>query len=190
MNCQDFQEQWFEYLDGSLPTRTHQAIEQHLAACPACRQDLVQHQQLAKKISGQLFQSVKSLALDKTVRSRVLASLQTQPAPVRGEKFPGSLWRPFAWATGLACLLVASLILSNYFHGTRQERSGSETRLAAAPMPVSIRVARVETTYTSCVQGGFVTDALVCRTNFVNQTLWANASSKPVPKGFLNKMSL
>jgi hypothetical protein len=30
----------------------------------------------------------------------------------------------------------------------------------------------------------------VCRTNFVEQTLWADAPSKPLPKGSANKLSL
>jgi hypothetical protein len=188
MNCQDFQEQLFEYLDGTLPAVNNQEIEQHLASCLACREYLAKHQQLAKKISDHLCQSVESLALDRATRRRVLASVPTRAALVPRQNFLAQLWPPLAWVTCLACLLAAGFILSNHFRGTRLSSSGP--RLSSAAVPVSVRVARVEATYTFRAEGGFVTDALVCRTNFVEQTLWADAPSKPLPKGSANKLSL
>jgi len=190
MNCQDFQEQLFEYLDGTLPTGTHQDIDQHLAACLTCRQALAKHRQLARTLTDQLCRSVESVTLDAAVRCRILAALPTRAAPADSEKFLAHLWRPLAWAVGIACLLVAGVLLGNYWFGARHDKSWIGPRVSSKPVPVSIRVARIETTYTFRKEGEFVTDTLVRHTNLVCETIWANLPSKPAIKGPANKMSL
>ena len=47
MNCQDFREQLFDFMDGTVPAGTRRKIRQHLAACAGCRQMLKEHRQLA-----------------------------------------------------------------------------------------------------------------------------------------------
>lgn len=62
MACRDVQAKLFEYLDGELPEREREAVEQHLPRCPECR---------------------AAAGLEETFRGRYLAPLRPLPAPAR-----------------------------------------------------------------------------------------------------------
>ena len=44
ITCADLEDRIADYLDGSLPGHEHQALEDHLHECRACREFLAAHQ--------------------------------------------------------------------------------------------------------------------------------------------------
>jgi len=88
MNCQDFQECLFDYVDGTLPTGVHAETDAHLAACEQCRKTLAQHGQLARHLSAQLRQSAQSLPLAPEARNRLVAALLDPAAKTARRRVP------------------------------------------------------------------------------------------------------
>lgn len=99
MRCLDL-ERLYAYLDGELAGRNKQAVEEHMAACPACREALEERRHLL-----QAAETLPDLELPGDFAKTVLDRIPFAPAP-RTAKTKASLWRLVA-AAGTATFGVA-----------------------------------------------------------------------------------
>jgi len=172
MNCRRFQDELYEYLDGSLSPRAQAAAEQHLAGCAGCRQALQAERETAQCLSNTFRGATESLQLPPEVGCRVVAALAQQrcaPDEPRGEAI---FWHRWAWP--LAAAASGLVLLAGFFFFARApgpEMPRPHPHLAGEG--VSIQLSYVVPTYTFRREGGFVVDALTYQTNVVNQKLRA-----------------
>lgn len=102
MNCDETQQRLAAYLGRELDPSTREAVEAHLASCPACRAD-------AEALT-EVIRSVADLPVEEPPRGFSDAVM----ARVRGESRPASLWKRLflpPWTTlpayATACVVVA-----------------------------------------------------------------------------------
>jgi anti-sigma factor RsiW len=168
MNCRLFQNQIFEYLDGSLPPRAQVAAEEHLSACAACRLALSREQQTAQSLSDEFRNASASLRLPQDFGHNLLSALANE-RHARDEQ-PGIVlfWRRLAWP--LVAAAAGLLVLAGALFLMRAPGPGmARPRPRSAGSGVTVQLSYVVPTYTFRQEGGFVIDALSYRTNFVNQ---------------------
>lgn len=182
MNCQEFQNELFEYVEGSLAAREQAAADEHLSQCSVCRQAVERERQAAQFLYEGFRQSVESLVLRTDVRRRILTALEGECAKnVYGGGFIG-FWNRFAWPLGIAAalLLVAAIVGINHFSGGRGvgPEAGSVV-LIEDSYRVPIHKFRAE--------GNLVTDDISYETVVVSETLWAE---KPVREKQKKKVTL
>jgi anti-sigma factor RsiW len=99
MNCTQFQDQLFDYLDGTVPDPVRAEIAAHLAACSACAGRVASERAAAERFSA----ASRKFQLDPALRTR-LTALLSEPRPAR---FPW--WRvlvPLAAAVGIGVLVM------------------------------------------------------------------------------------
>lgn len=175
MNCQDFQEQWFDLLDGTLSAGTRRDIDHHLAACDACRESLRAQRAMARTLSRQFRQNTEALRLKPEIRQRILSALpkasasepeRRSAAPVRSllECLVRVFRRPaLSWSLA-TCLLAAAVVIATRWLAPQNALAAESSVITSA------RVPHVVTSYTFQRQGQFVTDALVARAEIVHET--------------------
>jgi anti-sigma factor RsiW len=176
MNCGRFEREIYEYLDGSLSPRAQAAAEEHLSTCAACRQMLSQEQQAAQSLSNHFRRATDSLQLPPGFGHQVLAELVLEDRPAREHQVIPLFWRRLAWP--LAVAASALVLLGGFFFFVREPgpRLG-RAQPHSSGNGVTVELSYVVPTYTFRMQGGFVTDALSYRTNFVNERLPASRAS-------------
>lgn len=181
MNCQRFQEQLEEYLDGALSSREQAAVEQHLEACDACRQATSERQQFGAALAGRLRSCTGLLTLPPEARRRIIAALgdgsasRPEPTPIV------SLWQRLAWPLALAAgVVLAGFVAVRFIFPVQGSREGAVfSRPHMAPGGVSIHVTYATPTYVFRREGALVTDVLTWQTTVVNQRLWAIDDPRP-----------
>jgi anti-sigma factor RsiW len=192
MNCRRFQNRLYEYVEGSLSSRTQAAADKHLAQCPACRRAVHQEQQVSLRLSDRFRQDTETLALRPEVRHRILTALDHKSAPpTEGESIVG-LWRRLVWplAGAVILLLIVAFLLLNYFSGSRvpdaetARSNGHDNRST-----VSIQVSYCVPTYKFRQEGNLVVDTLTCEPVVASGTLWVG-SEELGPKNQERKMLL
>jgi hypothetical protein len=154
MNCRQFHDLLYEYVEGSLSAETQAAAGEHVAGCHGCRQAVRHEQQCAQFLCGHLQQDIKTLALHPEVRRHILAV----PRPNQ-ESIP-SLWNRFAWPAGIAAsgLLVAAILLINHS--------------PAAPLAVSIEDSYRVPVCKFHQEGNLIVDTVSYETIVASETLW------------------
>lgn len=151
MNCEEFQELMFEYLDGSLSAGERETSDAHLGRCRVCQQALQQEQQRAQFLSKGLRQEMAALTLNPGLRGHIEHNLISRPKVV--------LWARFAWPLGIAAslALVAAILLAG--------------RSAAASRPVNVEASYREPVHVMRKEGNRIIDTMTFETVSVNQTL-------------------
>jgi anti-sigma factor RsiW len=174
MNCQDFQNQMFEYVEGSLSVDTRAVADKHLAGCADCRLALRKEQQIAQSLLDRFQQDTKSLALCPEIRRRVLAT--PNPRLITG------LWHRMAWPLGIAAslLLIVKVLLVHHFPGVPMEDPN-------AASTVSIDVSYQAPTHKFHKDGNLVLDTVSDQTVAISETLW---TTKPLREKQEKKMPL
>ena len=170
MNCRRFQNDLYEYLEGTLSPRARAAAEKHLADCAACRQRLGEEQRVARSLADGFRRAVEPLQLPASVGRRVLAAMADEGRAARGVQGNVLFWRRLAWPLALAASVL--LLLGGWVFLLRAPGPGGarpEPRLAKSD--VSVQLSYVVPVYTFRQEGGFVIDALTYQTNIVNQRL-------------------
>jgi len=152
MNCQDFQNQLYEYVEGSLSADAQAEGDKHLAECHTCQQAVSQEQQRARFLFNRLQQDTKTLVLGPEIRRRILSAPQRQP---------GILWNRFAWPMGVAASLLLIVAILPVKHSP------------GAPPVVSIEVSYRVPTCKFRQQGNLVLDSSSFETVVVSDTLWS-----------------
>ena len=126
MNCENFQDKLYEYVEGTLYTGEHDKAEEHLAVCVACRQAVQQEQKLAQRLSNQLQQSTEVLTLRPDIRRNILAVSNDKAASPATAESIFDLWK---WlrlaAVPVSLLLAGALLLAIYFYNTRGRQTNS-----------------------------------------------------------------
>jgi anti-sigma factor RsiW len=118
MNCGQFQNRLYEYVEKTLPANEQAAAQQHLAGCATCQRAVQQEQAMALKLSARLHRRTEGLSLDPEHRRNILAAARSSvPSPGVWESMV-ALWNRFAMPAGIAlALAVVALIVSSHFSG-------------------------------------------------------------------------
>jgi len=120
MSCKNIRKQFSEYLDEALSPERRAALEEHLAACPHCRQELAKWRQVVQAVRAL---PERSVGESFTRNVMVAVSEQKKARPRRRRLI--SMWPGLAAAAVLA--LVASVTLVVY---PRRREPGEPTRTA------------------------------------------------------------
>ena len=174
MNCGGFQKRLEDYLDGALSRRARDGAETHLSGCAACRQALARRAEMARRLSGQLRESVRGLQLTPEVRQRVLRGAAAESKAKWPNLAGWSVRPPWRWGVlGGAALAVVLLML-------RQNVFAPRKPVAQAPAPSP---AVIEASYRVPVrffrkEGDFVRDTLAYQTVILNARLSAEKSER------------
>ena len=120
MNCQDFPNELFEFVEGSLPLRHRRAAEEHLASCPACRLQLQQEQQMAQALAREFQHLTAELTLPADFSERLLATRHPS-APEKTVLLRDAvhaLWLRLLWpVTMTACVILVCLRAGHLYPG-------------------------------------------------------------------------
>jgi len=182
MNCRRFQNQVYEYVDGTISALQRAAAERHLARCGACRQAVHREQQLAHVLSARLRHDAESLTLRpglwREVQSAIAADGITPPpwASIVG------FWRPFAWpfATVVSLLLMVGMRVFHPFSGARvHEMDATRSHGRDDQSAVSVQVSYSVPVRIFRQDGNVVIDTIASQTVVADETLW-NASHAAV----------
>ena len=170
MNCREFQDELYEYLEGSLSLQHQAAAEQRLAQCAACRLAFQGERETARRLSNTFRGATDSLRLPTDVERRVVTALAQPRGVAEKPRTELYFWRRWAWPLTAAAAGLLGLVGFYSFvqvPGLRMARPPSHQAGEGALVQFSY----VVPTYTFRREGGFVVDALTYQTNVVNQTL-------------------
>jgi anti-sigma factor RsiW len=198
MNCHQFQDKLYEYVEGSLRAEAQADADKHLAGCAACRQRVQQEQEMARSLSEGFQRATAGLELPVEVGRRVLAAVAAEwEHPTSNIQHPTSRGVPWGvdWMLGVRCwlldvckmsrlagpaalaataaVLVAGLVLLTPL--SRPLRGDSQPRLARGG--ISVQFSFVAPVYTFHHEDGFVVDALTSQTTEINERLQPDVAS-------------
>jgi anti-sigma factor RsiW len=135
MNCESFQNELHEYVDGILSAGARADAGQHLAGCDACRRLLQKEEQLARVLAVRLRQSSEALALAPEIRRNILAAARdTSTTPTAAESIT-NLWRYWlrlAAIPAVSLLVIAAFLFAPRFSGKHAIQKVQKP----APLPV------------------------------------------------------
>lgn len=139
MRCERVRFLYDEYSQGTLPVSTLSRVEEHLAACPSCRDQYDQNDTIADVIRKSAEVAHPGPAYFEDLHSRVLAALDEPETrhladPAEIIDIPSTQWRrPLWWVGGVAAaaLLAVSLVASR-----QPEKSQLAARLEPQPPKV------------------------------------------------------
>jgi predicted anti-sigma-YlaC factor YlaD len=163
MNCQEFNERLYEYLDEALPTNVQAAAREHLQLCEDCRRALEREKVMAQSIESSLNLATARLSVGPELRRRIIEAPRARPVA------PGIfflIWQWFAlksirFAGAAAALLVSILLFVGLYNRPHPA--------AKSPSPVApnnnleicvIDVPFYTETHLLQQQGGHVVDAI------------------------------
>ncbi|HEY1787340.1 MAG TPA: zf-HC2 domain-containing protein [Verrucomicrobiae bacterium] len=179
MNCRRFQNELFEYVEGTLSADALAVAEKHLTECETCRRAVEKEKRVASVVSSRLRQSSQALTLSPEIRRNILtASRQIGSGPTRTESLI-DLCRYWIRITAIpaAMLLIAGVFLAVHFSGAKSHETNMP-RAVAVTSPVGknpqISVS-VQMSYRSPrrefhQEGNVVLDAFVSETVVINGT--------------------
>jgi anti-sigma factor RsiW len=169
MNCREFQNEMFEYLEGSLSAGARAAAEKHLAQCAGCGELVSRQRRFAQSMARELERATGSLRLPPEVGRRVVAKVREQASPPAERSGWAWLWRrlelPLAIGT---CALV--LLGGMWLVPHQRVREAVPAQAGVARRSVSVQLSYVVPTYTFRREDGHVVDALTYQTTVVNET--------------------
>jgi len=173
MNCRNFQELIFEYLEGSLSPAVRESAAAHLSDCPVCRQAVRTQQQFARSVSSGLRQSTEALTLRQDAHRRLMDALREDRPVLAGGEGALSWWRRLVWlATVSATIVLAAALMIGVPFGSRVPVAQT-AQLARhnVESSVSIRLSYCAPIYTFRREGDLVTDYVTCDPRYVDETL-------------------
>ena len=129
MNCGHMQEHLIAYLDGKAAPAARREVEEHLAACPACRERAEQFRALWGALDEVPALS-PSPSFDAAVRRRVAA-----------EPHRAGLW---AWLTPSPRLALAATALVVFSVWLSSQRPGPQPIASAAPQSIEAEFSMIQ----------------------------------------------
>jgi len=186
MNCRQFQNDLFEYVEGSLPPAQRRAVDGHLATCPACRLRLAQEQQVAQTLAQAFQHHTAELTLPPDFAERLLATIPPKPVlrrPSLAEVLNAG-WLRLLWPLALtAGLLLVCLPSARKFPAAPPAPAGGPPR----PPEISIHSSVRLPAWTFRQEGQRVCDTLSYETIVANGTLptGGHESLRPLTTGKL-----
>ena len=178
MNCRRFQNDLYEYLEGSLARRAQAKAKAHLSACSACREIVSQERRRAQLLSHQFRAATDSLQLSPEVGHRLLAALDDERRTLGKQQCSVPFWRRFALPVAVAA--SGLLLAAGFFFFVRSPGPGlvhSQPRIAKKA--VSVHFSYLVPVYTFRHEGAFVIDALTYQTNVVDEKLEVELNRLP-----------
>jgi anti-sigma factor RsiW len=115
MNCHEIQSLAGPYLDSELDAKTSLAIQQHLAACPACTRRFAAEQECATRLTNALRKGEPTPELWRGIEERVRTATAPKGATRAGrERSPKPWWCAWLWPSprfyaGVAALWIVML---------------------------------------------------------------------------------
>jgi anti-sigma factor RsiW len=170
MNCRQFQDELYEYLEGSLSLQDQAAAEAHLAQCAACRLAFQGERETARRLSNTFRGATDALRLPPEVGRRVVTALSQPRGAAEEPRIELCFWRRWAWPLAAAAVGLA-LLLGFFFFAQAPGPRMARPQPPLAGEEASIQLSYVVPTYVFRREGGFVVDALTYQTNVVNQKL-------------------
>jgi predicted anti-sigma-YlaC factor YlaD len=119
MNCREFNERLYEYLDEGLPTNVQAAAREHLQLCEDCRRALEREKVMAQSIESSLNLATARLSVGPELRRRIVETRRVSPMA------PGIfslIWQWFALksirfaAAAVALLVSIMLFVGLHYH--------------------------------------------------------------------------
>lgn len=119
MNCENFNDQLPEYLDGTLADGEQAAAREHVEKCVGCQRALAWQEAFAKTLRLSMNRQTQGLSLRPEMRRNIKKATEARaPLPTVLESiraFFAFNWRRPAWA-GAAMLGLLLLVFGNYFY--------------------------------------------------------------------------
>jgi predicted anti-sigma-YlaC factor YlaD len=187
MNCENFQDRLYEYVEGTFSSGECAKAEEHLAGCAACRRAAEKEQKLSQSLSNQLQQSSEALTLRPDIRRNILAALREKTtSPAIGKSLAGlwSYWLRLAVVP--ASLLVIAALLAIHFHDTRGHQTFSVPVNPSAhnnpEIAVSVHMSYRLPTRQFHQEGNLVVDTLIDETVVASGTFQPGGKESVSPK--------
>ncbi len=159
MNCGQIQNLLCELTDDSLPPPMVAAAEEHIKACPACRQAMERERAISKALSTQFENAANSVCFDETARRRMAAAVKRRIA----ENLPAStmpFWRRLALPFGIAIAGFAFAIRVMHEPASTGTRRSPETTARHATSAIHIEISYSLPVYTFRRQGNTIIDSI------------------------------
>jgi len=164
MNCQEFSDRLYDYVDGTLRGDALASVREHLHYCGDCRRALLREQAIAQSISHALDRVTSSLSIHPEMLRNVLEAAEFEP--IR----PNILYRAWQWfilnpirPVGAGATILAAILLFFGLPTRQQPASVSGSKVVTqthqnswvidVPIPTQIHVFRR--------QNGTVVDAFI-----------------------------
>ncbi len=183
MNCRHFQDELFEYVEGTLPADAQAAAQKHLAECAVCRQAVEKEKRLGSALSSRLRQFSQPLTLHPKILRNILAASERKGSVPMAESLIDlcKYWLRVA-AIPVAMLLVAGVLLAIHSSGTRKREAVADpgpSRISAVTSPaqdnsrtpVSVQMSYHLPRREFRREGNLVVDTLVDETVVVDETV-------------------
>ena len=184
MNCENFQSELPEYVEGSLAPDKRQAADQHLVDCADCRHKLQRAQAMTQTLSQEFQQSVRHLTLPPDFLDRLVTARQEETSAklVPLHESSESVWVRFAWPVGIAAgVLVTSFHTSHVVPGKPVPAATTVRSTAAfAPPNISLQFVYCAPKYTFHREGNQVIDTLECDPRTVDISFHQDRQQKPL----------
>ena len=175
MNCQNFQNDLPEYMEGGLAPDQRRAADRHLAECPECRHLLQREHAMARTLSQGFRQSVQHLTLPPDFQKRLATAIGEERAakiiPLRESSASG--WARFLWPVGIAaCVLFTIMRTSPLAPG------GPPPVAALIPPDISLQFVYCAPKYTFHREGNQVVDMVECEPRTVDISFHQDSRQK------------
>lgn len=173
MNCNRFQNEVFEYLDGALSPGARESAEQHLGQCEACRAVLQRQREVAQRLSKRFHKDTAAISLNAGAQRRILEAMADHSADSEERFSFASLLVRLAWVGGLAACIVLVVWLKGGFPSTarplasRSSHSQEKSRVA-----ISVDISYALPTCVSRQQGNEILDTLVTEPRMSSETIY------------------
>lgn len=163
MNCQDFNDRLYDYLDDTLASDVQASVREHLRQCDDCRRVLLREKAVAQCIRRSLDVATAGLAIHPQTLRNVLAAWESKPIPPNAlpQAWRWFILRPILAVSAGAAFLGALFVFLN-LQAHRQPVEKSTSRAASAtrqdtwiidvPIPAESHLFRL--------QNGMVMDAI------------------------------
>ena len=195
MNCQRFQDELYEYVEGTLSADVLAAAEKHLAECDACRQAVEKEKRLEAVLSSRLRQSSQALTLHPEIRRNIISAVRQKNATPTGAVSLIDLWKNWVRIAAISgsALSVAGILLAVHFSSTKRHETVSVPVGTSAPevasaaenspqAPVSVQISYRLPTREFHQEGNLVVDTLVDETVVADGMFQASGKEATSPK--------
>ena len=109
MNCEEFRESIYDYLDETLSPSVQKDFEAHLADCAGCRQLLQYESQLSNRLKNDFERAISATTLDHVDRRRIVAAAERELTE-RSHRSKTSLWTHIVSPIAAAVATLAASI--------------------------------------------------------------------------------
>jgi Putative zinc-finger len=159
MNCENFNDQMPEYLDGSLTTAQQASARQHVEKCLDCQRALARQEAFAKSIRLSLNRETEGLSLRPDTRRNIVKAFE----PTRRASiwlFFEAIWRRPAWV-GIVLTGLLLLISGRHFYRHPAKIPAQQTAAKDGRFTYAINVPIQTETQIDRRQNNMAVDAVV-----------------------------